>query len=57
MALIALIAYWAAFGVIVARRPDSPTRGDMLFVRYGYLLLLAGVCVAAPFAWRALRRL
>ncbi len=38
-AVIALAAYWLAFGIVVFRRARRPTRGDILLVRYGFLLI------------------
>ena len=57
VAVIAILAYWLAFGVIVFRRAASPTRGDVLLVRYGFLLIFVCVLIAGPIAWRALGRL
>jgi hypothetical protein len=54
MAVIAVMAYWLAFGILVFRRPSSPTKGDILLVRYGFLLLFFIVLVAGPFVWKAL---
>ncbi len=42
-AVIALVAYWLGFGILVFRRASCPSRGDLLFVRYGFLLIF--VCV------------
>ena len=38
VAVIAVLGYWLGFGVIVVRRPSSPTWGDILLIRYGFLL-------------------
>ena len=56
MAVIAVVAYWLAFGILVFRRASSPTKGDVLLVRYGFLLLFFIVLVAGPFVWKALGR-
>ncbi len=42
-AVIAVVAYWLAFVVVVFRRASCPTRGDLLFVRYGFLLIFVSV--------------
>ena len=55
--IIAIVAYWLAFGIIVVRRPGLPTRGDIRLVRYGFLLIFFTVVVAGPIVWRALGRL
>ena len=57
MAVIAFVAYWSALGIIVARRPSSPTRIDILLVRYGFLLVFLIVVTAGPFVWKAMGRL
>ncbi len=57
IAVIAIAAYWAVFTVIAARRPTLPARGDILFVRYGFLLIFVSVFVVALVVWRALGRL
>jgi hypothetical protein len=57
MAVIAIVAYWLAVGVILARRPGSPTRADILLIRYGFLLVFGVVLVTAPIVWTALGRL
>ncbi len=57
VALIAVLAYWLAFGVIVARRPSSPTQGDIRLIRYGFLLIFVVVFVVGPSFWEALGRM
>lgn len=44
-ALIAAAAHWGAVIVIIARRPVTPTKWDLVFIRVGYLLML----VLTPF--------
>ncbi len=56
-AVIAVVAYWLAFGIVLFRRASSPTRLDMLLVRYGFLLVFAFVVMIGPFVWAALGRL
>ncbi len=48
MATIAIVAYWLAFGVLVFRRPRSPTEGDTSLIRYGFLLILAAIILVGP---------
>lgn len=45
---IAIAAYWLTVGVVVFRRPSSPTEGDIDLVRYGFLLILCAVGIAGP---------
>jgi hypothetical protein len=41
-----LVGYWIGTVIILLRRPFSPTKGDLLFVRWGCSLLAAAVvCV------------
>ena len=55
-AVTAIGAYWLAFGIIVVRRPGSPTRGDIFLIRYGFLLMFFSAVAALPFVGRALGR-
>jgi hypothetical protein len=41
--LSVFVGYWAAVGIIMCRRPESPTAGDLQFIRWGSLALLAGL--------------
>jgi hypothetical protein len=40
-ALIAVAAYWAGFLVVIARHPESPTRGDLIWASAGFAITLA----------------
>ena len=55
--VIAIVAYWLAFSIIVFRRPDSPTRDDIGLIRYGFLLIFFVVLATGPFVWAALGRM
>ena len=48
---VAVLAYWLAVAVIVARRPETPTRGDIFFVRYCFLAVWILVLIAGPIIW------
>ena len=41
-----IIGYWVGAAVIVARRPMSPSKVDLIFVRWG-CALLAAACMGA----------
>jgi len=56
-ALIALIAYWLAYGIVIVRRPCTPSKVDLILVRYGFLAIFAVVIIAGPWVWRAVGRL
>ncbi|MCC5850540.1 MAG: hypothetical protein JJU29_20835 [Verrucomicrobia bacterium] len=36
----ALIAFWVGFFMIVARRPDNPTKADIFLIKWGTFLLV-----------------
>lgn len=42
--MCSILAYWASLTLIVLRRPQNPTRGDLLFEKWGYLAIF----VTAP---------
>jgi hypothetical protein len=42
----AMVGYWIGFLVVLARRPMSPSKGDLLFVRWGCALLAAAFLIA-----------
>lgn len=33
----AMVGFWVGVAVVLLRRPTSPTAGDLLYVRYGYV--------------------
>ena len=39
MCLIALVAFWVGALIIGVRRPQTPTRSDLVFIRFGYFPL------------------
>jgi hypothetical protein len=48
---IALLAYWMSVGLIVARRWDSPTRGDLVFIRWAFLAIWFFALIVGPMVW------
>jgi hypothetical protein len=40
---VAMLGFWLGAGFILIRRPAEPRSGDRLYLRYGFLALLAGV--------------
>jgi hypothetical protein len=48
---IALIAFWAGAAVLVCRHPQTPTRTDISFVRFGYLPVVVFAFVLVHFIW------
>ena len=57
MAMLALIASWLSFGIVLARRPAAPTKGDLVFVEYGFLPIFVAILMVAPLIWHAMGRL
>ena len=49
---IAALGYWATVAMIMWRRQQSPTRSDLIFVRYGFWFLILLTWIAAAIAWR-----
>jgi len=44
---IAVLGFWAAAAVVMARRPESPRRSDLVFLRWGFFPLLAWTLLVA----------
>ncbi len=49
--LVAMLAYWMPAGLIMARRLDRPTRIDLFFVRWGFLVIWLVTMVIGPVVW------
>jgi hypothetical protein len=49
--LVSVAAYWPSVCIVVARRPTSPTSGDIAFVKLGFLLILMVVMIAGTAYW------
>jgi hypothetical protein len=56
MALVSVADYWPAVCLIIVRRPDSPTTGDLAFMKYGFFVILVIVFTAGPMYWATLDR-
>jgi hypothetical protein len=49
---VAALGHWIGiFFIIIARRPHSPSKVDILFIRWGIVLLLIVTGLIAPFVW------
>jgi hypothetical protein len=53
---VALIGHLSGILMTMGRRPMSPTSADILFIRWGVLLLFLATGVIAPFIWVGDRR-
>jgi hypothetical protein len=49
--MISLLAYWMSVGLIVARRLDAPTRGDLFFIRWAFLAIWFFAMIVGPTVW------
>jgi hypothetical protein len=52
--MIALLAYWMSVGLIIARRLDAPTPGDLRFIRWSFLFIWFAVLIVGPIVWHRL---
>jgi hypothetical protein len=48
---VAIIGHWIGILLITGRRPHSPTKVDIILIRWGALLLLLVAAGIAPFIW------
>jgi len=48
---VAALAHWGAIAVILLRRPASPSRFDLIVVRYGALFFWCIIMWFAPVVW------
>jgi len=53
MCLVALVGFWVGAVIICVRRPQTPTRVDLLFIRFGYFPLCILAVVLTLFIWRS----
>ena len=48
---IALVAFWGGATVLIWRHPQSPTRMDIVLIRFGFLPLSVVAYFLVPFIW------
>jgi hypothetical protein len=48
---VALLAYWMSAGLIIARRLDKPTLGDLHFIRWAFLAIWLSAVIVGPMVW------
>ena len=48
---IALVACWGGAAVLIWRRPQSPTRTDVVLLRFGYLPVVVIAFFLVHFIW------
>lgn len=49
--LYSLAIYWVMTFIMIARRPRSPTRVDLIVIRYGFFVILAAVIGSTTVSW------
>ena len=45
----AMVGFWIGVAVVMVRRPRTPSRLDLLYVRWGYVVMLAVGIALLPF--------
>ncbi len=53
---VAFLGHWFGILLILARRPESPTKTDIIFVRWGTPLLMMAIGFIAPQVWKMIGR-
>jgi len=49
---IALVAFWGGAAVLIWRRPQSPTRTDIVLLRFGYLPVVVVAFFLVHIVWK-----
>ena len=49
--IYSIAIYWVMAVIIIARRSSSPTRGDLIAIRYGFIFILVGVVCFTSLRW------
>ena len=49
---VAFLVHWLCIFLILARRPLSPTKADIVFVRWGTPLPMIAIALIAPLVWK-----
>ncbi len=50
--VVSMIAFWCSVAILVLRGATAPTKLDILYVKFGFFLILIIVPLAMDFAWR-----
>lgn len=45
----AMVGFWVGAAVVMFRRPRTPSRLDLLYLRWGYLVMLAIAVALSPY--------
>jgi len=49
--LFAAVIYWIMAALIVSRRPQTPTKWDLIFLRSGFVIILPVSILATSLVW------
>lgn len=49
--IFSIAIYWAMAVIVIVRRPSIPTRGDLIAIRYGFVLILIVVIFSTSLRW------
>ena len=45
------VAYWIGVAIIIRRKANEPIRTDVLYLKYGLILLSMVSCILSPMIW------
>jgi hypothetical protein len=48
---VAFAGHWIGILIIIGRRPISPTKADIFFIRWGLPVVMLATGLVAPFIW------
>jgi TatA/E family protein of Tat protein translocase len=51
---VAFLGHWLGILLLFARRPISPTKTDIIFIRWGTPLLMMAIGLIAPLVWKSI---
>lgn len=49
---VALVAFWGGAAVLICRHPNTPSRGDLQFIRFGYLPVVVLAFFLVGWIWQ-----
>ena len=53
---VAFLCHWFGIFLLLARRPNSPTKADVVFIRWGTPLLMMAIGLIAPHVWKVVAK-
>ena len=49
--IYSIVIYWVMALLVIARRSSSPTKDDLIAIRYGFIFILVGVVCSTLLWW------